>query len=114
MEIKVDGKWQRICDSNWSKKEADVVCRQLGYGNATDGRGFFTDQEEPGRGSTGTGRESGRPTPAIPIAYSDVTCEGTEISLTGCSLKPYLTKSLEDQCGMATNVSVVCQGPGGE
>ena len=31
VEICQSGEWKTVCDNNWSKNEARVVCRQLGY-----------------------------------------------------------------------------------
>ncbi|XP_072030652.1 scavenger receptor cysteine-rich domain-containing protein DMBT1-like [Amphiura filiformis] len=100
VEIYQDGKWKTICDFNWSKKEADVVCRQLGYGEADD---FYIQEDEDGD-VRDTGDE-------IDIAYSDVTCVGNEISLASCTLKAWTDKTIYDQCGSVKNVGVKCTGP---
>ena len=36
VEVCFNGEWGRVCGGSWSTREADVVCRQLGFlpGNA--------------------------------------------------------------------------------
>ncbi|PIK58445.1 hypothetical protein BSL78_04666 [Apostichopus japonicus] len=65
VEIYYDGSWGTVCDDSWSIVDADVVCRQLGLGDAEDTRQF--------------GRGTGR------IWLDDVRCLGTESRLDSCS-----------------------------
>lgn len=34
VEIKYRNSWGTICDDHWTLREANVVCRSLGYGSA--------------------------------------------------------------------------------
>ena len=36
VEFCQSGQWKTVCGSNWSSREAQVVCEQLGYANQGD------------------------------------------------------------------------------
>ncbi|XP_065761199.1 antigen WC1.1-like [Muntiacus reevesi] len=71
VEVKHQGEWGTVNDQNWSLEEAQVVCRQLKCGAATDApRGAYL--------GSGTG----------PIWFQYIYCNGTESLPTQCSYPP--------------------------
>ena len=84
VEVYHSGEWQTVCDDLWDIKEAEVVCRQLGYGYAIlaiGGAAF-------GQGSGGQ--------------WSRVwSCSGSEGSLDSCT-------SVSTFCSHTEDASVVC------
>ncbi|XP_022080315.1 uncharacterized protein LOC110973646 isoform X1 [Acanthaster planci] len=69
VEVYHNGTWGTICDDSWDLQDADVVCRQLGYGAAVSApkEALFCH---------GSG----------PIVYSNVNCVGNESMLQSCDL----------------------------
>uniref|UniRef100_A0A3Q2PZI9 HHIP like 1 n=1 Tax=Fundulus heteroclitus TaxID=8078 RepID=A0A3Q2PZI9_FUNHE len=69
VEIYIHGAWGTVCDDLWSMKNAEVVCRQLGFQYAL----------KAARNSEfGEGKE-------LPILLDDVHCNGTESNLLNCT-----------------------------
>ncbi|XP_051719142.1 deleted in malignant brain tumors 1 protein-like isoform X13 [Ctenopharyngodon idella] len=87
VEILYDDQWGTVCDDDWDIEDAEVVCRQLGCGQAVSAHSgaYF------GQGSD-------------PIWLDDVRCSGSESSLTQCSHNPFGNHN----CGHQEDVGVVC------
>ena len=69
VEVCVDGYWGTICDWGWDSRDADVVCRQLGFntfGAIPRLRSYF-------------GRGTG------PVFLNQVSCYGIESTILDCS-----------------------------
>ncbi|XP_077184239.1 galectin-3-binding protein [Paroedura picta] len=87
VEIFYAGQWGTICDDNWDMADANVVCRSLGFPGATEVKT-----------SAAFGEGSG------PIVLDDITCIGTETSLTQCTSGGWLNHN----CGHGEDAGVVC------
>ena len=90
VEIRYDGEWGTICDTGWGIRDADVVCRQLGYSRATDAlhNAYF-------------GEGSG------PVHIALVRCRGNESELVFC---PNLPLSRFQYCSHGDDAGVRCSG----
>ncbi|CAG0895736.1 unnamed protein product [Darwinula stevensoni] len=83
-----DGQWGSVCDSQWTRQDASVVCRQLGFVRGA--------QKET----------QGEVFPGIPLERSHITevkCLGNEENLSNCTL------TLGSFCQPTVMAGVVCQ-----
>ncbi|PIK48342.1 putative deleted in malignant brain tumors 1 protein-like [Apostichopus japonicus] len=85
VEIFLNGEWGTVCDDLWDIIDAEVVCRQLGYGRALGALSvaFFSE---------GTGL----------IQIDDVECSGSESSLLDC------VHTTDHNCGHNEDAGVSC------
>ena len=89
MEVLSNGTWGTVCDVGWDMKDANVVCRGLGYGTALAAttRAWF-------------GRGCGD------IHMAHVQCNGSESSLLNCGYGP----GGESTCFHYQDAGVICSG----
>ena len=87
VEVFYKGIWGTVCDDGWDINDAQVVCRQLGFRNASSA---------PQSAKYGQGSD--------PIWLDDVGCKGNEASLFDC---PHAGWGIEN-CGHHEDASVVC------
>jgi len=79
-----DRQWGTVCDDDWARVDADVVCRQLGY---------------PGAERATTGASFGRG--MGPIFVDNAGCTGDEARLLDCP-------RVSHNCGHSEDAGVVC------
>ncbi|XP_014001229.1 deleted in malignant brain tumors 1 protein isoform X1 [Salmo salar] len=87
VEVYHDGSWGTVCDDNWGFLDAQVVCRELSCGPAT---------EAPQQAHFGEGSGS--------ILLDDVACMGSEGSLLECNSGGIGNHN----CGHDEDASVTC------
>nr|XP_012611645.1 galectin-3-binding protein [Microcebus murinus] len=87
VEIFYRGQWGTVCDNLWDLTDAGVVCRALGFENAT---------EALGRAAFGQGRG--------PVMLDEVECTGNEPSLADCRSLGWL----KSNCRHERDAGVVC------
>ncbi|MBW2702042.1 MAG: hypothetical protein JRF33_14595, partial [Deltaproteobacteria bacterium] len=90
VEVLHEGQWGTVCDDDWDINDADVLCRELGYGAATSAPTGATFGEGVGD-----------------IWMDDVACVGDESSLELCTFPGW---GIED-CNHDQDAGVVCGCP---
>ena len=88
VEVNYNGTWGTVCDDGWDKRDADVVCRMLGYSHALEERSSAT-----------FGFGSGW------ILLTNVDCNGNEQSLLNCSHNGW---GITAGCGHQEDAGVIC------
>ena len=68
VEVYYNDEWGTVCDDGWDLNDAQVVCRQLGYGPAV----VASNNAYYGQGSG-------------QIWLNDVNCIGTELTIENCA-----------------------------
>uniref|UniRef100_A0A3B3QH29 Neurotrypsin n=1 Tax=Paramormyrops kingsleyae TaxID=1676925 RepID=A0A3B3QH29_9TELE len=72
VEVYHAGQWGTVCDDQWDDADAEVVCRQLGFGGTAQawGQAYY-------------GEGSGK------VLLDEVQCSGNELSIEQCPKRPW-------------------------
>ncbi|XP_037393968.1 deleted in malignant brain tumors 1 protein-like [Pygocentrus nattereri] len=89
VEVLHRGQWGTVCDNGWDMRDAAVVCRELGCGEAVDA---LSDAH--------FGSGSG------PVWMDDIDCSGSESTLKNCRSGRWG----KNNCDHNKDVGVICSG----
>ena len=89
VEVYYYNTWGTVCDDDWGRNDAAVVCRELGFPGVISSSCCATFGQ-------GTG----------PIWLDNVKCTGSETSLSSCSHRGWGRHN----CGHSDDAGVNCQG----
>ena len=91
VEVLHMGTWGTICNRYWDLRDADVVCRQLGYDGALSAPSYTAFEQRTGQ-----------------IWLDYVHCEGDEISILDCYHRGWGVH----YCSYYNDAGVVCRPTG--
>ena len=89
LDVFYNGSWGTVCDRDWDLNDASVVCRMMGYGEATSAAVACPDEEG------GRSRD---------VLFENVICEGNEASLLDCNF----VVSEHQSCDLGGKVCMRC------
>ena len=93
MEVYYNCQWGAVCNDGWNLNDGEVVCRELGFGQAIS-----------------AARAYGQYRQHIGIIWlSELNCTGTELSIANCSHSGW---GMND-CDHSNSASVRCAAPNG-
>ena len=96
VEVLYNGVWGRICqDEDWTIRESDVVCRQLGYDGA------LLNAYIGGRFNVDVGV----------VGFTSVRCIGNESLISNCAFRGRRWGVVQS-CGYGYDSGVMCNPPG--
>ncbi|SPP85382.1 blast:Scavenger receptor cysteine-rich domain-containing group B protein [Drosophila guanche] len=93
ISVKVNGKWGYVCDDKFGLRDADVVCRELGYklgAQEVRGSSFYAPEDQN-----------------FNYAMDEVECHGNETMLKDCDFKGWGVHN----CGVDEVAGVACKVP---